>query len=103
MPAGRTARNVLSWLESSVEKAASAAEEHEALRAEIRALKATLEDKFRLACVKVLTYPLLINCVVCIIASDKAQCPVETPNQLTREFSILRAKHAMIPLVLIIC
>ena len=53
LPAGRTAKNVLSWLESSVEKAANAAEEHEALRAEIRALKATLEDTFRLASVKV--------------------------------------------------
>ena len=57
--AGKNARSVLSWLESSVGKAADAAEEHESVRAEVRNLKSSLETNFSLGSVKVTLLPFL--------------------------------------------
>lgn len=47
--------DILSWLGSSVvvDQAAKAADEHEALRSTTRELRASLEDRFKLASVRV--------------------------------------------------
>jgi len=61
MVAGGSGTDFLAWLNQSVEQASQAADEHEALKLEIRGLREKLEDRFLLRAVQVSLQASLFN------------------------------------------